>query len=243
MTTNTLWIFGSSLCLPHNLDHSTSAWPDLLANRLGMTCVNLSEPGADNFFIYQSYLHHKKHIKDHDMLIVAWSHYSRKSFVFDQNNHEQNQIYDQSLQYHTGSQTFIRNLNPSSPITSWIQLKPSDTGRAYYDNWFENYYSPYEQKCNFQSYLDSVNLTSPCTYLPLFFSKESVQGIEIRSQCETEYLADYIFEHNLSISHTDAHFSETGHRILADHLFELIYSVDKDLNNLYNRSKTGHPRP
>jgi hypothetical protein len=225
MTKNTLWIFGSSLCLPFNLNESVKPWPDLLADQLGMNCVNLSEPGADNFFIYQNYLYHKKNMHVNDTLIMAWSHYSRKCFVFDKNNAEQNQVYDQGLRYYTGNRTFIRNVNAAnvdSPVSRWLSMKPKNTGRLYYDNWFQNYYSEYEQKCNFQSYLDSVNLSPPCRYLPLFFSKESVQDLEIKIQSKTEYLADYIFEHDLSIGTTDAHLSENGHVTLANHVFDLI---------------------
>lgn len=222
MTERTLWIFGSSLCLPFNLNESAKAWPDLLANKLGMNCVNLSEPGADNFFIYQNYLYHKKNIHNNDTLIIAWSHYSRKCFVFDKNNIEQTQVYDQGLQYHTGDKTFIRNANANSSVIRWLSMTPKNTGRLYYDNWFQNYYSEYEQKCNFQSYLDSVNLSQPCRYLPLFFSKESVQDLDIKLQSKTEYLADYIFDHNLAISTTDAHLSENGHLTFADHFFNLI---------------------
>lgn len=222
MTKRTLWTFGSSLCLPFNLDKSSNPWPKMLADRLEMDCVNLSEPGADNFFIYQNYLYHKNNLLVDDLLIIAWSHYSRKSFVFDKNNVEQSQVYDKSLQYHTGPWTFIRNLNPISPIDNWIHFQPRDTGRLYYDKWFRNYYSEYEQKCNFQSYLDSVNSTSPCRYMPLFFSKESVQGIEVNTESATEYLADYILENNLSISDKDAHLSKYGHILLTDHLFKLF---------------------
>jgi hypothetical protein len=160
-----------------------------------------------------------------DMLIMAWSHYSRKCFVYDNNNAEQNKVYDQGLRYYTGSKTFIRNVNvtnPGSTMSRWLSMKPKDTGRSYYDNWFQNYYSEYEQKCNFQSYLDSVNFSRPCKYLPLFFSKESVQDLETRSGSNTEYLADYIFEHDLSIGTTDAHLSENGHVTLANHVFDLI---------------------
>jgi hypothetical protein len=219
---STLWIYGASNCLPFNLKESALAWPDLLANKLGMTCNNLSEPGADNFFIYQHYLYHKKHISPDDMLIIVWSHYSRKSFVFDKNNLEQLAVYDQSLQYHTGPLTFIRNVNPPSSVKHWLSMKPRDTGKLYYDNWFKNYYSDYEQKCYFQSYLDSVSLNSPCKYLPLFFSKESVEGIDIDPTLKTEYLSDYISDHNLSISASDGHLNSNGHTILAEHLYNLF---------------------
>jgi len=222
MTERTLWIFGSSLCLPFNLNESAVAWPNLLANKLNITCKNFSEPGADNFFIYQNYLYHKKHISPYDTLIILWSHYSRKSFVYDQNNPEQLAVYDCSLQYRTGSQTFIRNVNPASSIRGWLSMKPRDTGKSYYDKWFKNYYSEYEQKCNFRSYLDSVYLNAPCRYFPLFFSRESVEGIDIDSTVKTEYVSDYILEHNLSISDSDGHLSPNGHRILADHLYNLF---------------------
>lgn len=226
MTTKTLWVFGSSLCLPFNLKPSAKAWPELLAHKLDADCVNFSQPGADNFFIYQCYLYNKKNIKNTDILIIVWSHYSRKCFVYEKNNPEHNNVYDQSLKYQTGSNTFIRNNNPTRSLDFWLSMKPVDTECLFYDRWFKNYYSEYEQKCNFQSYLDSVEYSNHCEYLPLFFSKESVTDIRLQPKSDNVYMSDYILENNLSISDTDPHLSQIGHELWADYLCKLL-----DLNS------------
>lgn len=218
-----LWVFGSSLCLPFNLKKSALSWPDILADKLSYECINLAEPGADNFFIYQAYLYHKKHIKSNDLLIILWSHYSRKSFLLDPSNSQQKEVLKNSLIYQTGDQKFIRNHNPiNHNIQSWLTMNPKKTNLFYYNSWFENYYSAYEQKCNLQSYIDSVELGKPCGYVSSYFSKESVQDVDITRSINGGYMVDFIFDNNLVISDTDAHLNESGHNLWAQKLYELI---------------------
>jgi hypothetical protein len=223
MTCANLWVFGSSLCLPFNLDNTTDGWAEILASKLEFNCINLAEPGTDNFFIYQCYLNHKKNIKTDDLLIIAWSHYSRKSFELDQDNLQQQAVLNNSLVYQTGSRKFIRNNNTvNQNIQSWLTMAPKKTNSSYYNNWFDNYYSEYEQKCNFQSYLDSVRLHNTCNYLPVYFSKESVADVDTSESTNAEFIVDYILENNLCISNTDAHLSKIGHQLWADYLYNKI---------------------
>jgi hypothetical protein len=219
-----LWVFGSSLCLPFNLGNKTEGWVKILSNKLDFNCINLAEPGADNFFIYQCYLNHKKNIKNNDLLIIAWSHYSRKSFELDQTNLQQQAVLDNSLIYQTGSRKFIRNNNTTvnHDCQSWLTMTPKKTDLLYYNNWFDNYYSEYEQKCNFQSYLDSVRLRNTCKYLPIYFSKESVTEVGIPESTNAEFIVDYILENNLCISDTDAHLNDVGHQLWANYLYDKI---------------------
>jgi len=225
MTTDSkLWIFGSSLCLPFNLEQTVPPWPDILARKFSRACVNLAEPGADNFFIYQSYLHHKSQIKDHDLLIILWSHYSRKTFLLDACNLQQQSVLKNSLVYETGPHKFIRNYNPiNHNVRSWLTMNPKKTNSSYYDSWFENYYSAFEQKTNLQSYLDSVEFSRPCDYIAVYFSQESVQDVDISRSINGGYIVDFILDNNLSISDTDAHLSGVGHELWAGQLSDVIY--------------------
>ena len=175
----TLWVFGQSMSLPFNLNREEDGWPYLVSQQLGMDCQNFAKSAADNFFIYHCYLEVRDQIKADDIVIIGWSHPSRKSFVLDRSNAKQMAVLDTSIYYKTKTQEFIRSSNPVKD--SWqkfLQLmKPSNKGVEYYDTWFTEYYSEYEQRCNFQSYVDSVSHTCTGLYLPFFFSKESINGI------------------------------------------------------------------
>lgn len=218
---NNLWVFGHSLCLPFNLEKSATGWVDLLAEKNNLNPLNYSQPGADNFYIYRSFLNNKKFIKENDIVIIGWSHYSRKSFVLDRNNKNQTALIDTSLVYKSNGIEFIRNNNPiNGDSNKWLSMKPVERGVDYYDNWFNNYYSKYEQQSNFQSYLDSLNYNFP-NYIPFFFSKESIEGIDT-PQTHAGFITEFIIENKFQISKEDIHLSETGHISWANHLQSFV---------------------
>ena len=55
-------------------DPPASAWPTLLANRLGYELTNLARPGSGNTRMVRQCV---EHAKDYDLIIVAWSHFAR----------------------------------------------------------------------------------------------------------------------------------------------------------------------
>jgi len=228
MTNNdqpTLWVFGHSLCLPFSLDQSSTGWAEILAGKLGYKLKNFAKPAVDNFYIYCCYLENQKKISKQDLVIIGWSHYSRKLFTVNRNNSEHVKIFDQSLQYTCADIEFMRNRGKASGDPSkWVSLKPIDKGIFFYDNWYKNYYSEFEQKINFQSYLHSTSATCSGTYLPFYFSKESVEGVDI-DQVHAGYVTEFIIENNLSISEKDFHFSEHGHATWAKHLEKYLTLV------------------
>ena len=220
-----IWIFGHSVCLPYGLAEGTQGWADILSNKLGFDLINFARPATDNFFIYQCYLHYKNQIRKQDIVIISWSHYSRKSFVLNRSLESQTSVLDNSLHYVTGDHEFIRSVNTSvNNATKWLVMKPINRGIAYYDNWFENYYNPYEQKCNFQSYFDSVRLTCTGQYIPFFLSKESVEDIDISGIPNAGYMVEFILENNVMIGSDDIHLNEYGHKLWAEQIFKAIDS-------------------
>ena len=218
---NTLWIFGPSMCLPFDLDREEDGWPYLVSQRLEMTCQNFSKSAADNFFIYHCYLEARDQIKKDDIVIIGWSHPSRKSFVLDRSNAKQIAILNNSIYYKTQTQEFIRSNNAIKDTwQKFLQLKkPSNKGVEYYDTWFTEYYSEYEQRCNFQSYFDSVEHTCKGFYIPFFFSKESTNGIDVDG---AGYMADFVLEHDVAISKDNCHLNKIGHKLWADNLIKYI---------------------
>lgn len=59
---------------------SKLAWPSLLAEKLGLDCINLSKPGLSNFGILDSIL--KFNYSNDDLVIVMWSLFNR-DMLFD----------------------------------------------------------------------------------------------------------------------------------------------------------------
>lgn len=214
MSTKTkLWIFGPSMCQAHGVSEE-HAWPNLLADKLNAECKNHAENAADNFFIYSCYAENKKYINSNDIVIIGWAHPSRKSFVFDETNPFHREVLDKSLVYTQLKHKFMRSSNPvNDSFAKWTEVFSKSKGNKFYDNWFNNYYSEYEQNINWQSYQDSVRLTVPCRYIPFYFSKESVSHISTES---TLFYLEFALENKCNISKNDYHFNEHGHRLFVD---------------------------
>jgi hypothetical protein len=220
-----LWIFGHSLCLPFNLQNKDSGWDTKLSKILNCECKNYAEPGADNFFIYKTFLDHKQEIKDCDIVVVGWSHYSRKVFELNKNNPNHVDCLSSSLIYHTSQTSFFRSNNANNGLqgdpNKWLNMKPIDSGFGFYDTWFNNYYSKLEQETNFQSYLDSVMHTCPGNYIPFYFNKESVDSVNIDDN-GAGFIIEFILENKSFLSKNDFHMNHKGHQLWAEKLHKLI---------------------
>jgi len=237
----TLWIFGNSMSLHYDVDE-TQGWPYLLSQRLDLPCKNFAQIAVDNFFIYNSFLENLQDISHDDIVIVGWAHPSKKTFVFDKTNTTHIDILAHSSQFDSREHKFIRSkINPEQQPNNqekWGAMKPISSGLDFYDDWFENYYSEHEQKCDFQSYLDSVQLRCPGVYVPFFFNKKSVTDMLINKSAG--YILDFVIDNQLQIDENNLHLNPVGHELWAKQLMKYI---DSDLNNPYNSNKTGHPRP
>jgi len=214
-----IWIFGQSMCLPHRIEEC-QAWPYLLSQRLKIEYENFSQHGADNLFIYHTFLENLKKIAADDSIIIGWSHPNRKSFVLDSQNPAHQCVLDRSLTYVTEIQTFFRNNNHTASTKSkWVRLQPCPSGTEFYDTWFRNYFSEYEQRCNFQSYMDSVQLRAPSGYIPFYFSQESVSQM---SRQNDNFMLEFVINNNLAMYRDDLHLNITGHQMWTDFLLKQI---------------------
>jgi len=216
-----LWIFGPSMCLPFNLKNKNDGWGVILSKYLNLNYKNFAQSACDNFFIYHCYRENLDQITKNDVVIIGWSHPSRKTFVLDRSNTDQMSVLEQSMHYKTPSQEFIRSKNPvdDSFLKYLNQMSPRTRGIKYYDDWFLKYYSEYEQTCNFQSYVDSVKHTCPTKYIPFFFSNESIKDIKITG---AGGMVEFIQKNNVAISKKDCHLNEKGHVMWADHLLNYL---------------------
>lgn len=221
-----LWIFGHSACTRHGLNKDTQSWMDIIQStkRVAQTS-NFAEEGSDNLRIYNNIIANIDKISNNDIVIVGWSHPSRKSFVLDKFNQTHLDLLNQDVIVYTGEPTFFRSKNPIADtwsignIQSIGEKHKITKGKIFFDNWFYNYYAPHESKLNFQSYLDSTSKRLNCSYLPFFFSEDSISGIQTD---KTVFYLDYILQSKNYIDKNDLHLNDLGHKQFAQLLLQQL---------------------
>jgi hypothetical protein len=69
---------GDSFTYGEELAELTSAWPNLLADKLGYDLENLARPGSGNTRMVR---HCIEQVDNYDIVIIAWSHWARIEFA------------------------------------------------------------------------------------------------------------------------------------------------------------------
>ena len=89
-----------------DLDTSWPKWPELLAEKLDMDCVNLGKSGSGNEYIYRSLLNYitRNDTSNIGLVIPAWSQCQRKDYQ----------------QGNLGRFTNIR-IDPNGDVFSWMR--------------------------------------------------------------------------------------------------------------------------
>jgi len=215
-----IWVFGDSLSMPYHLNDGQKGWPEILSLHLNAGVKSFAKPAADNLYIYHCYKSVVQDIAENDIVIVGWSHPSRKSFVYDDKNPNHIDSIPHSFLYESKNTKFIRSRNPlDDRLDKWISLSPKEKNKPFYDTWFRDYYSEVEQQTNLESYHYAVDKTCPGTYVPFFFSKDGVEDLKT-----VGHALEFIISNNCAISKKDAHFNAEGHRLWANLLLNYIKS-------------------
>jgi hypothetical protein len=223
----TVWVFGDSLSLPFNLPADCVSWGERLSQRLRGTYKNFARPAADNFYIYACYQAHINEILPQDVVVVGWSHHSRKTFVLDETNPRHQQVLPHSLVYDDAPYQYFRSCNPPDfSLAKWIgsRLWTQSRGNLFYDTWFRDYYSDHEQHTNLVAYYHAVANTCPGRYVPFFFNKDSLGGTLLHG---AGYAMEFISENHCAISEVDHHFNSLGHELWADKLWNYLDGIDR----------------
>lgn len=76
---------GDSFTYGEELADITSAWPSLLASRLGCELTNLARPGSGNTRMLRNCV---EQVNNYDMVIVAWSHFARIEMADEQSYYD-----------------------------------------------------------------------------------------------------------------------------------------------------------
>ena len=220
----TLWIFGQSHCLPYSLEDKNLGWDKILSGKLKCVVKNLAKPGADNLFIFYSILENIKKVKSKDVVVVGWSHPSRKSFIL--NKTQSKELKNSSIVYNTHKHMFFRSkghpiLSLKNTMKKWFSMKPKQSGIEYYDTWFRDYFNIEEQKINFQSYIWSVEkMLDGTVYVPFYFSADSIKGIKGASK--KKCVAEFVRAKRVAISKSNAHMNSEGHKLWAQKIYKEI---------------------
>ena len=74
-------------------------WPQILADKLGMDCINVGQSGAGQEYIYTSIVNniHKENI---GLVIAGWSRACRRDYYYRGKGHWQNDIWDEKGDNH-----------------------------------------------------------------------------------------------------------------------------------------------
>ena len=142
-----LWIFGHSACTRHGLDDNNKSWMDVIESTKSVKqTFNLAEEGSDNLRIYHNLTVNLSNISKDDIVIIGWSHPSRKSFVLDESNQTHSDLVNQDILVYNGEPVFFRSKNPRAETWSLDSIKnigkthKQQKGKVFFDTWFNNYY-------------------------------------------------------------------------------------------------------
>lgn len=212
-----LWIFGHSACQPYMLGDDSRFWGRQLAKRL--TCdqiINRAQAASDNLYIYHTILQEHRAISQDDFVVVGWSHPSRKTFVMEK---KLSADLENHCMIYPGRPAFFRSAyRGNNNQQKWAVMTPSNKGVAFFDQWFETYFSRTEADINFQAYIDSARGLIAGRYLPFYFSQESISNLLVSGFC----WLDWIIENRCWMSESDLHPDMTGHDLLTDVFHDLL---------------------
>jgi len=218
-----LWVFGDSHATAWRLPDDSQAWPRLLSQRLGLELEEHAQISADNGVIYYTIMQCMDQIDpNRDKVVIAWSHPNRISFEFNPHNPRHQKAKDQSLVYDIADRQFLRSDNGNRMIDfqTMLRLTPCDSGIEFYDQWYRDYFSEYQQRLSFQAYHDSINMRLPHS-TKFYFSQNSIEHIRI-DKTDPRCMLDFVIDHQLYLDPRDLHPNAEGHRQWADLLYHDI---------------------
>ena len=222
---NKLWVYGASNCLPFNLENSEDCWAVLLSKKMQYDLQNQAKEACDNLYIYHKIMQDCDQYQPDDIVIVAWTHPNRKSFVYDSDNPEHVKQVETRCLFYPGDPDFFRsyNLQPNNGFGYMLDMLPRKSGNTFFDTWFKNYHSDYEQQLNLQAYIDSVYSRLQNKLYFFYLSEDSLKNIHLPlEQKEGIRYLEFVKENNVSISDLDLHCNEQGHQLLCGKIYQRI---------------------
>ena len=197
-----------------------TVWPELVADKLGMTCINLAKSGFGNEYIYSSLLDNitKRPIEDIGFVCASWTEPKRMDWTIkgywdsdlmiqsflqmrSPGGDAQHQI-NRTLRYQYSFQQVMKSLN-----LPFAQIQTLGLGR--HDDGIKRNKLP--------TSLRGYNPNDLCRFK---FDKTFIDHTRhYKWGAESEIVPH---EEEYRIGPNDEHFNEKGHKLFADYIFDSI---------------------
>ena len=212
------------------MDTSWSKWPELLAEKLDMECINLGRSGAGNEYIYNSIVDKFLQLDKSriGLVIAGWSKYERRDWeeyytggdlkwtngpIDDIGN--THYFIKKSLRYYYNFQIFCEYHN--IPYKHCQMLAP-----------FTSIENAKVVKSQYWQKIKKVAIYSKNDLIKTFFGSDYIENINeknfigwpIISEMDGYNMEDYIIENKYIISENDKHPNAKGQEKIADFIYE-----------------------
>jgi len=205
-----LFVVGDSFTYGEELVDTSTAWPYLLANKLGYEVTNLAKPGSGNTRMVR---HVVENALNYDIIIIAWSHFARFELA------DENGIYD---------------IWPGcSPLSFQDHISWRTTAIDYFNRYYNDRYLYNQYLLNIvvlQNWLKQNNKK----YLMIdAFGNNQARKLttDLINQIDTTYFLGWPNDTlmkwaRLAQKGPGGHFLEDGHKIVTDKIYEYIRHLD-----------------
>jgi len=211
-----LWVFGDSYSVPfYKTESIKNGWKplynqwkgyaakcygELISEELNLSHINLSVSGLDNYTIFDNIISVLNKIGENDVIIIGWSHTGRFRLV-DSNN------------------VFVSVLNKTRYLENNVTKKNYISKQTIEEITINRLSSAYILELN--NYIKLLNFTfSKNTIIHWSPFQQDKDGLNVTLPTQS-YKYETVREAT-SGEIDDGHFSENGHKILSEHLLNII---------------------
>ena len=200
-----LLTIGDSFTYGEELGDRNSAWPYLLANKLGYEVTNLARPGSGNTSMVRYAV---EQVNTYDLIIIAWSHFARTEIA------DENGSYD----LWPGC-----NSLPHKECSPWRSEMIGYYNKHHNDDYLYNQYIL--NIILIQNYLKTNN--KKYLMLDTFGNNKHRKNNKFNNQIDLTYYLGWPTETMMEWTYQfpqapNGHFTEQGHRAVADKIYEYI---------------------
>ena len=196
------------------LNCSWTKWPQILAEKLGMECINLGKSGSGSEYIYNSLLETVTHTSDVGLVIAAWSKSERRDWQRPDNTWTHT-IVDEKGTNEYWTQRHLRYYYSFQILCEYLQVPYKQVQMLSPTQWGDG--SGVGRKKALVSFGTSpmIDLINENNFIgwPTF---EEILGFNIQQQ-----IVSYN-DRRFQISDEDAHPNAEGHKLIADFMYENI---------------------
>jgi len=214
-----------------DLNCSWPKWPELLAKKLDMDCVNLAKSGAGNEFIYTSLLEYitRNDTSNIGLVIPAWSQNQRKDYQTGWQGRWTNDRIEsrgdvfwwtrKSLDYYVSFQILCERYNLNylqvqmlSLYQDWLAgLKPRDTEPRFKTSFIHKYPGDAEK--------DNKKIIKMIDSYEVVINTKRFLGWPLSHEFAGYSLQKKLIQNKYEISDLDSHPNKIGHQKIAEFIY------------------------